>query len=250
MKITIDGKPCEAEYGEFILDIAKRNGIDIPTLCHSDALPGQANCRLCIVDTIENGWHKIVTSCVFPVTKEIEVVTNSEQIRTMRRTIIMLLLARVPENEYLNKLKREYAVPDLDRFATDSREECVLCGLCVKACEKLGSSAISTVNRGITKKVSTPYDEPSRQCIGCSSCAAVCPTGAIKATDKGNRRTIWNKTFELLSCERCGNLFITREQNEYINNKLGSAPTELLCETCKKAVTSEKLKNIYGIKVS
>jgi predicted molibdopterin-dependent oxidoreductase YjgC len=61
MNITIDGKVCEAEYGEYILDIAKRNNIHIPSLCHSDALPGQASCRVCIVDIVEKGWHKTVT---------------------------------------------------------------------------------------------------------------------------------------------------------------------------------------------
>lgn len=250
MKITIDGKICEAQRGEFILEIAKRNHIRIPTLCHSDALPGQANCRVCIVDVVDNGWHKIVTSCVYPVTKEIEVITNSPKIISMRRTIIMLLAARVPENEYLNELKKEYGVADPVRFILNPSEQCILCGLCVKACEKVGPAAIATVNRGITKKVSTPYDEPSRQCIGCASCAEVCPTGAIKVLETGKERVIWNNKFELLSCRRCGKYFITKEQLEYLSHKTGSENEELLCEMCKKAVASEKLRDIYGITAS
>lgn len=245
MNITIDGKVCEAEYGEFILDIARRNNIHIPTLCHSDALPGQANCRLCIVDVNDNGRHKTVTSCVYPVTKELEVVTGSEKIIRMRRTIIMLLSARAPENEHIKKLAEEYSVPVSERFQKDKNEHCILCGLCVRACEEFGACSISTVNRGITKKVSTPYDEPSRECKGCTSCAEVCPTGAIKVFEEGGERTIWNKKFELLSCERCGEHFITREQLEHMNNILGTRTDKVLCEKCKKHTVSEEFKNIF-----
>lgn len=245
MNITIDGQRCEAEYGEFILDIARRNDIQIPTLCHSDALPGQANCRLCIVEVEDNGRRKVVTSCVFPVTKEIKVITKSPKIIAMRRMIMMLLAARVPDNAYLNRLKEEYSVPDITRFATDSNEQCILCGLCVRACEKVGPCAIATVNRGIAKKVSTPYDEPSVECIGCGACANVCPTGAIKVVDQGNERRIWNKKFELLSCSQCGKPFITREQLEYINSRLESQTDERLCEKCRKSLAADKFKDIY-----
>lgn len=245
MNIKIDGKICNAERGEYLLEIARRNDIYIPTLCHSDALPGQANCRLCIVEVIEDGRSKVVTSCVYPVTKEIEVITNSEKIISMRKTLIMLISQRVPDNEYINKLKKEYSVPQVDRFSLDMKEQCVLCGLCVKACEEVGQHAISTVNRGITKKVTTPYDEPSMQCIGCAACASVCPTGAIKFTDEDGIRTIWNKKFELLKCKRCGEYIITKEHFDYINKKLGNEPKEPLCDKCKKAIEGEKLKDIY-----
>lgn len=250
MKIIIDGKECEASRGEFILDVARRNCIYIPTLCHSDALPGQGNCRLCIVEVIENRRRKVVTSCIYPIQREIEVVTNSEKIMKMRRTILMLLAARVPNDERLNDLRKEYAVPDVVRFNVDYTEKCILCGLCVRACDELGSGAISTVCRGVTKKVSTPYDEPSDVCIGCGSCVSVCPTGAIKVEEKNGTRTIWGKTFKLLKCSKCGEYFATPEQMEYIKNKLDMEDDIILCEKCRKRVTADKLKDIYeGVRI-
>ena len=158
MNITIDGKACEAKSGEYILDVARRNGIQIPTLCHSDALPGLGSCRLCIVEVIERGRSRIVTSCIFPITREIEVLTKSEKIIIMRKTIIKLLSLRVPQNEYMKKLRKEYNVQDeeLERFNVDRSENCILCGLCAKACEAMGTNAISTVNRGIVKKYLLP----------------------------------------------------------------------------------------------
>lgn len=247
MNITIDGKICQAEAGEFLLAVAQRNNIYIPTLCHSDALPGQANCRLCIVEVVENGWHKIVTSCVYPVTKEVEVITNSAKIVAMRKTIIMLLSARVPNNEHINRLREEYSVPQPTRFTSEGDEQCILCGLCVKACETVGLAAISTISRGITKKVATPYDEPSETCMGCGACAQVCPTGAIPIREEKQHRTIWNKKFALISCKSCGKHFITQEQIEYMRTKLGSTDDEILCESCKRTHIFKKYKDLSGV---
>ncbi|MDD2480670.1 MAG: 2Fe-2S iron-sulfur cluster-binding protein [Lutispora sp.] len=245
MKITIDGIVCEAQKGEMLLQIARRNNIFIPTLCHSDALPGLGSCRLCMAEVMDRGRRSVVASCIYPVKGEIEVFTHSDKIKSIRRNLLMLLYARAPEDETINKLRKEYGVPDNIRFSGDIEEHCILCGLCVKACEELGSSAISTINRGVTKKVATPYDEPSSQCIGCGACAYVCPTNAIKIEENDGERTIWNKTFQLVRCERCGKPFATREQLEYSNKKLGTDCGEALCEVCKKAVVGEKLKDIY-----
>jgi len=241
MQIIIDGIKCEANPGEYILDIARRNGIEIPTLCHSDALPGQGVCRLCIVEVIDEGRSRIVTSCIYPVTKEIEVKTRTEKIIKMRKNIIMLLAARTPQNKLINRLMEEYDIPPITRFKVDSDEECILCGLCVRACDEIGISAISTVDRGITKKISTSFDEPSKVCIGCAACAYVCPTGAIKVSESGNQRTIWGKSFELLRCSSCGEYFITREHYEYVRKRLDNSFDEILCDKCKKKTAAMKL---------
>jgi bidirectional [NiFe] hydrogenase diaphorase subunit len=245
MKIIIDGMECEAKKGEMLLQIAKRNNIFIPTLCHSEALPGLGNCRLCIVEVEDKGRRSIVASCIYPVRNEITVYTHSDRINFMRKNLLMLLYARAPQDKTIDELRKEYGVPDNIRFGGDPDEHCILCGLCVKACEEMGSYAISTVMRGVTKKVSTPYDEPSNECIGCASCAYVCPTDAIKLTEENGIRTIWDKDFQLMKCDRCGKPFATKEQLEYNRKKLGENEFELYCENCKKVLMGEKLKEIY-----
>lgn len=241
MEVVIDNKVCEAEYGEHILTVAKRNGIDIPTLCNNEVLNGIGSCRLCIVELADGQKTKIVASCLYPVTRRIVVNTESYKIVRIRKTIMKLLLSRNPENEYLNSFARKYGLqPSNLPFTTEKADDCILCGLCVKACEKVGANAISTVSRGIWKKVSTPYDEPSAVCVGCGSCAAVCPTGAIGMEDADGKRTIWGKTFDLIRCERCGQHYAPREYIEFIEKKLGGKIKGNYCSSCRKAMQAEK----------
>lgn len=243
INVIINGKKCLAEKGEFLLDIAERNEIAIPHLCHHEALRGQAACRLCIAEVRENGRKKIVTSCIFPVMRDLEAETDTEEIREMRKTLLSLLSAEVPESTTIASLAEEYGKGDGSRFAKDLGNECILCGLCVKACSELGCSAIATVNRGITKKISTPYDEPSAACIGCGSCAYVCPTGCIRIEERNGIRTIWNKEFELIRCDRCGRYYITKEENEYLRQRNGSVQGAFpcICKNCRQAETAKKI---------
>lgn len=245
MQIKIDGDYYEAKMGEFILDVARRNSIKIPTLCHNPALPGLASCRLCIVEVIDERGSKIVTSCIYPIKKKIEVKTNSEKIIKMRKTIIKLLAARSPGNQAIRELVEEYKV-NTDVFAgIFQKDECILCGLCVKACDEIGTGAIVTVNRGIIKKVSTPYDEASEDCIGCGACSEICPTDAIPIEERNGIRTIWNKDFQLLKCLKCGKYFSTKEEFEYINKKLGNEDCELICKDCKRKILAKEFKEIF-----
>ncbi len=241
--VIINGKECMAEKGEFLIDIAKRNGITIPHLCHLESLRGLATCRICIVEAIENGKKRVVTSCIFPVMRDMAVETNTEDIKRMRRTLLSLLKAEAPENEMIESMIEDCGAGDYSRFEMDYGNDCIMCGLCVKACEELGCNAISTINRGTIKKVAAPYEEPSVECIGCGSCAYVCPTGCIKMEEGSGIRKIWGKEFKLLKCGECGRYFITKEQYEYVNKKL-DIPEELICENCKKRLTAKKMMEI------
>ena len=65
--------------------------------------------------------------------------------------VLALLRARAPEADRVARLCKMYGVPDYDRFASNPGEKCILCGLCVKACQSLGTGAIAAVNRGVDK---------------------------------------------------------------------------------------------------
>ena len=245
MIIKINGKECTCEKGEFLLQVAKRNGIEIPTLCHHEAIEGQGCCRLCIVEVVERGRGKIVVSCVYPIEHECEVLTDSEKVVRQRRMILNLLRARAPESAEIEELCEKYGVEKIDRFVRIDESKCVLCGLCVKACNELSVGAISTAMRGIDKEVMPPYREPSEVCVGCGSCAAICPTNVIEITETDTTRTIWGKTFDLVRCSRCGRVIGTPEELAYAAEKSGEE-IATLCPDCRKHELSVTMAQVYG----
>jgi NADH dehydrogenase/NADH:ubiquinone oxidoreductase subunit G len=245
MNITIDGKTCACEKGEYLLDIAARNGITIPSLCHHEGLPGQGCCRVCIVEVELNGRRSVVTACVYPIERECAVFTGSEPILRQRGMVLALLRSLAPESAEVARLCEEHAAPIIPRFVARPGKKCVLCGLCAKACESLGTGAISTVNRGVDKDVSTPYGEMSAVCVGCKSCAAVCPTGAIEVSEDENNRTIWNKTFPIRKCARCKKPLGTMAELRRAAQITG-AEIPAHCETCRKKNITDVLAATYA----
>ena len=246
MIVAIDSKPCACEPGEYILDIAKRNGITIPTLCHHDGLPGQGCCRVCIVEVEAGGRSSIVTACVYPVKRECSVFTSSEKVSRQRRMVLSLLRSMAPESDMVKNLCEEYGAPEHGRFIEKTGEKCIMCGLCVRACESLGTGAIATVNRGVAKAVATAYDEPSIACVGCASCASVCPTGTIGVADDGRTRTIWGKTFFINECARCGSPMGTLQELWRTAVKAGAGEAPDLCENCRKKAIADVMAAAFG----
>ena len=245
MEITINGAAYPANEGEFILDVARRNHIPVPTLCHHEGLPGQGCCRLCIVEAVERGWSRIVTACLYPVADGLEVKTDTERVAAIRRRNLALLRLRAPEAERIRQLCAFYKVPDDGRFEPMEGKRCILCGLCVRACLSLGTGAISSINRGVTKKIAPPYEEAPESCIGCGSCAAVCPTNAIPVTETPETRGIWRRVFSMLRCSRCGKPFTTEEAARHAARLTGQDDAGL-CPDCRSARVGETMRGVYG----
>ena len=220
--LTIDGREVQAEEGAMILDVARDNNIYIPALCANEAIKPYGACRLCLVEIVTNGRERLVTSCLYPVEEGLIVKTNSERIMNNRRMIMELLLARCPNSSVIQNLARQLGV-DKTPFKLEN-EECILCGLCVRACEEIvGVSAISLVNRGVNREVATPFYDKSDACIGCGSCAYACPIGTIKLEDIGDTRTITmpnpkvqKAEFKLKKCKICGNYWAPEKQLDYM----------------------------------
>jgi NADH dehydrogenase/NADH:ubiquinone oxidoreductase subunit G len=148
-------------------------------LCYHPAISPYGACRLCSVEVVQRGRSRVVISCMYPVAPGLEVRTNTERIRRLRRGIMELLLARCSENEPMRALAAEFGVTQ-PRFALEA-DECILCGLCVRVCQETSEAKVlSFVGRGAEKEVAPPFYEPSEACINCGGCAYVCPTKAIR----------------------------------------------------------------------
>ncbi|MCW4030740.1 MAG: Coenzyme F420 hydrogenase/dehydrogenase, beta subunit C-terminal domain [Candidatus Bathyarchaeota archaeon] len=178
--LRIDDKEVKAHKGTAILEVARKMGIDIPTLCYTSALSPFGACRICSVEiTDKRGRKKIVTSCNYPVEEGLVVSTKSEKVLKTRNLLLELLLARCSKVEKIQDLAREYGVQKPRFWIEDTEEDCILCGLCTRVCEeRIGVYAINFAKRGVEREVTTPYHSFSDDCIGCGACALVCPTNS------------------------------------------------------------------------
>ncbi len=177
INFKLNGKKVQGEEGQYILQVAEKYDVEIPTLCHHKALEPAGMCRLCTVELFDGRRSRFVTACNYPIWKGMEVSTNTESVIQGRKLIVEMLLARCPEVPVIRKLADEYGI-DQPRFKTED-DDCILCGLCTRICEKMGNSAITLTGRGIDMKVDTPFHIQTDVCLACGACASLCPTGHI-----------------------------------------------------------------------
>jgi NADH dehydrogenase/NADH:ubiquinone oxidoreductase subunit G len=236
VNFIIDGKKVEAKEGATVLQVARNNGIVIPTLCCHESVAPSGACRLCVVEVKKGKRTRIVTSCLYPVDEGIVVETKTERVLNVRCLVMQLLMARCPESDVLKDMAKQMGIEPQPAFHPETdKGKCVLCRLCVKACEDVvGVSAIGLSGRGKDKKVGPPFVEDSKTCIGCGACAYICPTEHILMEAKDGKRKIWGRTFKMQACEKCGRYFAPIDQLKYISQKTGTPLTELaVCMSCK-----------------
>jgi bidirectional [NiFe] hydrogenase diaphorase subunit len=205
--LIIDGKEVSASRGQTILEVARENDIDIPTLCHLDGLSDVGACRMCLVEI--KGSNKLLPACVATVYEGMEVSTKTERLQKHRRTILELLFAErnhicsvcvsnghcelqsLAQAEGVSHVRFPYRNPELtvdashERFTAD-HNRCILCTRCVRVCAEVeGAHVWDVMGRGINSMVITDLhqDWGSSSCTRCGKCVQVCPTGAL--FDKG-----------------------------------------------------------------
>jgi len=252
-KVKIDGKTVSVRKGQTILDAAKKAGVWIPTLCHHPALSSPATCRICLVELDRGGWQQLVTSCNYPVRRDITVSVSSEKAVNARRGVMELLLARAPDSAELKELAARMGVEGT-RYptVTESQRNCILCGLCTRVCEEvIGKAAIGFAGRGADRAVAAPFRQASDDCIGCGACAVVCPVGTIQVRLHEDTGEIEISPFKsrskMLVCEGCGKRMVT----EPIAAEMLSRTTKVdweqfrkragLCSECRRKITAETL---------
>lgn len=201
--LEIDGQEVSARRGQTILEVARENDINIPTLCQMDGLSNVGACRLCLVEI--KGSNKLLPACVATVSEGMVVSTNTERLQKHRRNILELLFAErnhvcsvcvsnghcelqaMAQDQGLTHVRMPYRNPDLpvdashERFTVD-HNRCILCTRCVRVCHEVeGAHVWDVMGRGINSMVITDLHEDwgKSHCTRCGKCVQVCPTGAL-----------------------------------------------------------------------
>ncbi len=201
--IDVNGRSIKVTEGETLLNALHRNGIRIPTLCHMNRLSPSGACRLCVVEV--EGKRDLITSCSYPVEKDMKVLTNSQRVIKARKSLVELLLSNHPDDclycerngqcelqwlaEEMNVKERKFFGKKNQYFPDNSSSsvardpaKCILCGRCVRICEEIqlvtaidfiGRSNVTTINSAFQKGLN------DSTCIDCGQCITVCPTGAL-----------------------------------------------------------------------
>lgn len=217
MKAYINGQAYDFNQDETILNVAQRNGIFIPTLCHFAPLQHKpATCRVCLVEVTDKSGTRIVTSCDTPIAEDMHINTFSRRVRDMQRTQVELIFADhdqecvscirhgncelqdlgeavgLSRNRFTHKLKPAASERPVDISATGmirDMTKCIRCLRCVEVCRQIQGVAALTVDGsglGLNIGVGMAVDHKTSACIQCGQCTLVCPTGALAERDQND----------------------------------------------------------------
>ena len=206
--VTINGSRVVASETTTILDAARDNGIDIPTLCCRPELSPIGACRVCVVEV--EGSRTLVGSCHTPITEGMVIHTHSPKVLETRRVILELLLASHCGSCFMcdgantcelrsiaadldvglpqfQARRRYYPVEDVSPYVVRDLTKCILCRRCVRACSELAGHNVFAVGyRGFDSKIVFGLDQPIDEgvCRDCDICISLCPTGALSKPKK------------------------------------------------------------------
>lgn len=178
--LKIDGRKIRVPEGTTVLQAARQAGIEIPHLCDHEGILSYGACRMCTVEIAKDGRTRLQASCTCPAEDGIEVATDTPAVQEGRKIILEFLLARCPDSEPIREFASRWGVGKT-RFEKQEKDDCILCGLCVRACSQIvGAEAVGFSGRGLSRKVETPFGYHPDSCVGCGLCTYVCPTGHIQ----------------------------------------------------------------------
>ena len=221
--VTINGKACKSTFGKTILEIARENGIYIPTMCYLTKTLPIGSCRMCLVHV--EGVDGAILSCQEKATDGAVVTTQSPELYRERQNIMKLYNVNHPlecgvcdqsgECELQNKTL-EFDIAEQPFTARDQHRPvedwghvsydpalCIMCEKCVRVSTEItGDEALELKFGGYSSSIVNVKKEKNYASLG--EAAAVCPVGALVDTHFKYRTNAWELAKIPSSCSHCG----------------------------------------------
>lgn len=241
MKITIEGREFEAFEGETILDVARRNEIQIPTICFLSGCSPTLACKMCMVEV----GGKRAYSCNAKVKDGMEVVVHNEELQKDRNEIMESYCVNHPLECGVCDKSGEcelqdftlYAKVDTQKFGLQEADKksysfaqsfydpalCIMCERCVTTCKdnigeanlKVGKAKLFTPDQHKDSMGKDPYSVWAKrqkgliefvgknECKDCGECISVCPVGAMTYKDFTYTSNAWELEKVQSTCGFC-----------------------------------------------
>jgi len=226
--ITIDGKEVEASPEQTILEVARENGIYIPTLCYYKGTTNVGACRVCVVE-VENA-RSLVASCAMPVSPGMVIKTDTDKVKESRKLVVELLWASGDHNcltcekngncelqDLVYQMEIEeprfkieppgYEIEQTNSMIQRDLNKCILCGRCVRVCNEIQVNEVLDFSmRGSHSKVGPAFDADyiDSECVFCGECVDACPVGAITFKQARFAGRPWELEKVRTTCTYCG----------------------------------------------
>lgn len=229
ISVIMNGKPLQVSEGTTILEAARDNGIEIPTLCYLKEVSSIGSCRMCMVETQDG---QLLPACRTAVSEGMVLQTATERLERYRRSMLQLILAnhrmecvdcpangqctlqqlcgryRVGVSPYSPSrllIEKKFKALEDHPYLRYDPAKCIHCQRCIQACQHLsGNGTLKNGRLGVYHQVEAPFgaDWKTTGCESCGNCAAVCPTGALSLKRSGEVKP-WEVKKVLTTCPHC-----------------------------------------------
>ncbi len=253
--VKINGVDYEAKEGSTILDVARENGVDIPTLCFMEGVSDVGSCRLCMVEA--EGYDTMLPACRTKVKEGMILSTDSDILNEYRKDMLKLILSNhnqdcmsCPANGTceLQNLCNRFEIAHADHKGTRSHIEdklpllndnpyisydpskCIHCMRCISVCNNIAcNGSLKNGRSGTFHIVDAPFGSNYKEtdCESCGNCASVCPTGALTLKREVHYRD-WEVKKVLTTCPHCATgcqYYLVVKDNRIVNVEPANGPS-------------------------